>query len=365
MKFTRIAAFMMAAAMATAFVGCNKTDDTKNGNTPVYVESLDEKGFFKGVKASEVVTALEYKGIEIAATVKEASEEDVQEQIDIILDQYTTYEKDMEGTIEDGTTVNIDYVGSVDGVEFEGGSTGGQGTDVTIGVTNYIDGFLDQLIGHKPGETFDINVTFPDPYPNNTDLSGKPAVFKITVNYIQGEAIKAEFTDDIAKEYGFDNKEALIEDIENWLIASQASTVFNTVVEKAECENVPEIVIDYLKAIDKAEYESYAASYGMTLEDFLKNMGGYDSLDAYYESQAENYKVQAKTYLVAQAIAELENIEITSEDVASSIYADYVKDYGEAYIKQVLLLQDIIPAFIVDNATVVEIGPDAETTDAE
>ncbi len=365
MKFTRIAAFIMAAAMATAFVGCDKTDDSKN-NGPVYVTSLDENGFFKGVKASEIVTSLEYKGLEIASSVKEASEEDVQEQIDYVLESYTTYEQLKEGTIEDGTTVNIDYVGSVDGVPFDGGSTGGQGTDVTIGVTNYIDGFLDQLIGHKPGETFDINVTFPDPYPNNTDLSGKPAVFNITVNYIQGEAIVPEFTDEIAKDFGgFDTKEEMIADIEAWLLSSQAATVFNTVVEKAECENVPEIVIDYFKAMDKDEYTSYAESYGMTLEDFMKNVGGYESLDAYYEEQMENYKANAKVYLVAQAIAELEGIKLTSEDVASSEYAGHVADYGEAYIKQVLLIQDIIPTFIVDNATVVEIGPGADTTAAE
>ncbi len=363
MKFTRIAAFVMAAAMATSLVACNNT--TAPSDTSLTIKGLDANGFFEGVKASEIVTSLEYKGIELPKSVKEASEEDIEEQIDIILEEYVTYEQIKEGTIEDGTTVNIDYVGSVDGVPFEGGSTGGQGTDVTIGVTNYIDGFLDQLIGHKPGETFDINVTFPDPYPNNTDLSGKPAVFNITVNYIQGDKIEAELTDEIAAEYGFDTKEDLIADISAWLIASQASEAFNTVAEKAVCENIPDSVIEYFKARDKAEYTNYAKSYGMTLEDFLKNVGGYDSLDAYYEEQMENYITEAKFYLVAQAIAELENIVITSEDVTASAYAGYVEDYGEAYIKQVILIQDVIPVFIVDNATLVDNVDEAETTEAE
>lgn len=359
MKFTRIAAFIMAAAMATSFVACDKTTDNPDNSS---VKGLDENGFFAGVKASEIVTSLEYKGIELDKSVKVASEEDVQEQIDIILEEHVTYEQLKEGTIEDGTTVNIDYVGSVDGVEFEGGSTGGAGTDVTIGVTNYIDGFLDQLIGHKPGENFDINVTFPDPYPNNTDLSGKPAVFNITVNYIQGDKIEAEFTDDIAVEYGFANKEELVADIEAWLISTQANAAFETVVEKAECENIPESVIEYFKEIDKEQYENYAEMYSMTLEDFLKNVGGYESLDAYFEEQIDNYKAQAKTYLVAQAIAELEGIKITSEDVTSSMYADYVAEYGEAYIKQVILAQDTIPAFIVDNAVLVDNVAEADDT---
>ena len=78
--------------------------------------------------------------------------------------------------VEQGDMVNIDYVGSVDGVEFDGGSTGGAGTSVMAGATNYIDDFLTQIIGHMPGETIDVNVTFPEVY-HSADLAGKEAVF--------------------------------------------------------------------------------------------------------------------------------------------------------------------------------------------
>lgn len=94
------------------------------------------------------------------------------------------YSTDTSLTIEDGDTVNIDYVGSVDGVEFEGGNTQGAGTDLVIGSGSYIDDFEEQLIGAHPGDTVEVNVTFPDPYQNNTDLSGKEAVFEVTVNGI-------------------------------------------------------------------------------------------------------------------------------------------------------------------------------------
>ena len=96
----------------------------------------------------------------------------------------TTYSTDTSLTVEDGDTVNIDYVGSVDGVEFEGGNTQGQGTDLLIGSGSYIDDFEDQLIGTHPGDQVEVTVTFPDPYQNNTDLSGKEAVFEVTVNGI-------------------------------------------------------------------------------------------------------------------------------------------------------------------------------------
>ena len=94
------------------------------------------------------------------------------------------YSTDASLTVEDGDTVNIDYVGSVDGVEFEGGSTQGQGTDLVIGSGSYIDDFEEQLIGAHPGDEIDVYATFPDPYNNNPDLSGKEALFEVTINGI-------------------------------------------------------------------------------------------------------------------------------------------------------------------------------------
>ena len=94
------------------------------------------------------------------------------------------YSTDASLTVEDGDTVNIDYVGSVDGVEFEGGSTQGQGTDLVIGSGSYIDDFEEQLIGAHPGDEVNVYATFPDPYNNNPDLSGKEALFEVTINGI-------------------------------------------------------------------------------------------------------------------------------------------------------------------------------------
>lgn len=95
----------------------------------------------------------------------------------------SSYSTDTSLTVEDGDTVNIDYVGTIDGVEFDGGSTGGAGTDLVIGSGNYIDDFEDQLIGSHPGDTVEVNVTFPDDY-GNEELNGKDAVFTVTINGI-------------------------------------------------------------------------------------------------------------------------------------------------------------------------------------
>ena len=95
----------------------------------------------------------------------------------------TTYSTDTSLTVKDGDTVNIDYVGSIDGVEFAGGNTNGGGADLTIGSGTYIDDFEEQLIGSHPGDTVEVNVTFPENY-GNEELNGKDALFVVEVNGI-------------------------------------------------------------------------------------------------------------------------------------------------------------------------------------
>lgn len=98
-------------------------------------------------------------------------------------EQTETYQTDSALTIEDGDTVNIDYVGTIDGVEFEGGNTNENGTDLVIGSGNYIDDFEEQLIGSHPGDTVEVQVTFPEDY-GKEDLNGKDAIFTVTINGI-------------------------------------------------------------------------------------------------------------------------------------------------------------------------------------
>lgn len=102
---------------------------------------------------------------------------------DSLTEETATYSTDTSLTVEDGDTVNIDYVGSVDGVEFEGGNTNGAGADLTIGSGTYIDDFEEQLIGSHPGDTVEVNFTFPENY-GNEELKGKDALFVVEVNGI-------------------------------------------------------------------------------------------------------------------------------------------------------------------------------------
>ena len=122
---------------------------------------------------------------DVSSTETDASETDTTDTTaDASLDSSeSSYSTDSSLTVKDGDTVNIDYVGYIDGVAFDGGNTNGQGADLTIGSGSYIDDFEDQLVGAHPGDQVEVNVTFPEDY-GNEELNGKDATFDVTVNGI-------------------------------------------------------------------------------------------------------------------------------------------------------------------------------------
>lgn len=347
----KITAFALAATLAAGLTSCGKSFD--------YSATLDENGFFKDIKASEIVTLPNYKGIDMDKDLAVASQEDIDEQIAGLIAENPSYEQITDRTVVDGDMLNIDYVGSVDGVEFAGGTTNGNGTIVTIGVTNYIDDFLYQLIGHKPGETVNVEVTFPENY-GNEELNGKDALFVTKINYICGEELEPELTDEIAASYGFTSKDELVSDIERWLVESQISQFTTEVLSKATCENIPQSVIDYMIDSEMEQISAYAAQYGMTLNDYIAS-AGYDSKKAYIEASADYYKENALLYLAAQAIAELEGITVTDDIITEAGVTDEeIETYGKPYVKHSLLYSKLIPKFIADNANLIEVTEETE-----
>ncbi len=317
-----------------------------------YSEGLTDEGFFEGVTASKYVTLPEYKGIEVSKSVLEVSQEDLDVQIEMLLEEYVTYESVLDRAVEDGDTINVDYVGSIDGVEFDGGSTFGMGTEMTIGAGGDIEGFQEQIVGHMPGETFDIEVTLPDDYHDET-LQGQDAVFNITVHYIQGDRIEPELNDDIAADYGFASVDELLEDISAWLISQQKQDFFNLMIEAAVCEEIPDTVLDYCAQSDIAYYQSYADAYGVDLETILASYTGYANVEEYLEAYQDDYKETATYYLAVQAIAEKEGLVATEEDVAQAGYGDFVDTYGMQYLKMYVLQTVVVPNFVIEQAKIV------------
>ena len=352
------------SASASASASQAESDSAEAAETPAdwgLSDGLSEDGTYEGVDVLEYVTLPEdYAAIPVPAENCTASDEEVQEQVDIILANYAEAEHLTDVTVEDGDTVNIDYVGSVDGEEFDGGSTNGAGTDVVAGAANYIDDFLTQIIGHKPGETFDVNVTFPDPYENNPDLAGKDAVFETTINYVHGETITPELTDEFVAENlkeanGWSTVDEMRAEIAEVLATSKKSDyVWSYVLDNAEVSEIPQAVKDYENTHMLASYRANAAMYGISFEDMLTMMG-YDSEDALIEASADTIAEQARQGMVFQAVSVREGMEITKDDVldyfettagvTEDLYDQMVEMYGEPYLKlmaRVYLAQEFL-----------------------
>ena len=268
------------------------------------------------------------------------SDEDVQTQVDSLLASYATTVEVTDRAVEDGDTVNIDYVGSVDGVEFDGGSTGGAGTTVTIGVTSYIDDFLEQLIGHMPGETFNVEVTFPDPYENNPDLAGKDAVFVTTINYIEDSQLPeyndAFVAENFAENGGYTTTAELEQAIKDSIVQNNTyNYVITYMNDNSTVSQVPDTMKEYQAYVMLDYYNTYASYFGMELSDFISQMLQAESQDALVEAQAANIEAAAKEALILQAVAEAQGITVdtaAAQEMMGENYETAVSTYGEPYV---------------------------------
>lgn len=331
-------------------------NDTSADNTAFsYSEGIDENGFFEGITALDYVEIFDYKALTIPSDLHQISEDKLQAEIDNILTYYSTKEQVTNRAVVDGDTVNIDYVGSTGGVEFDGGSTSGAGTDVTIGVTSYIDDFLEQLIGHMPGETFNVEVTFPDVYQNES-LQGKDAVFVTTINYIV-ETVQPELTDDFVEtnltaSYGWKTAAEMKEDISAELKETAIQPFISEyMTNEVTISSVPDKLTEYQEKAMLQYYRDGAEYYSMEFEEFISVMG-VSSVDELIESNRDSYLQSAKYTLVAQAVAEDADISVSEDDMVGYFndYSQYEEKYGLPYLKQIVLFQKVI-SYIIDNAT--------------
>lgn len=341
-----------------------KSDSSSSQQTSAFSPSdyLDDNGYWKDVNALDYVKLCQYNGIPVTEADIAATEEAVQAQVDTFAQNNLVTTTITDREVADGDTINIDYVGSIDGVEFDGGSTGGNGTEVTIGVTSYIPGFLDQLVGHMPGETFDINVTFPDDY-HATDLAGKDAVFNVTINSIV-ERTTPEITDDWVAStlsgYGWSTVDEMRQGIADTLRKSAlALYVQDYVIDNSTISEVPAELITYQEKMLVNQYESYANMYGMDLSTLLPMMTGCQTTDELIEANRDNIERTAKGHLVFQAVAQDAGIEATDEDVANYIKMvggsddvdGFVQIYGMPYLKMCALIEKV-GNYLMDNAAI-------------
>ena len=310
MKFRKISALLVVVMMISLFSGCG------NKSKGVIEDMAKEY--------SKYVTLGEYKGISYVPTKTPISEDNIQYDIQNLISQNTKENKIMTGIATEGDTVNIDYVGTIDGEEFEGGSTQGAGTDLELGSGSYIEGFEEQIVGHSPGDAFDVEVTFPDDY-GSTDLAGKDAVFQTVLNYIvekeepkYDDALVASATDySTVEEYEKSLLDEYKKNAEESDLSSDKSSLFQQVIDNSTVSEYPqEEVEERIKMVmDNVEQEAeangvdintYLSNYGYTLEDFKTNIK--DSVQTYIKEK-----------MVVVTIAEKEEITVTDEEADAKV----------------------------------------------
>ena len=314
-----------------------------------------------GRDVSEYVTVGNYKGVEVtvAPIVPEAAEVEA-----YALNLYQSSVTAENGGVMDravalGDTANIDYVGKKDGVAFDGGTDSGY--NLGIGSGSFIEGFEEGLVGVKPGETVDLNLTFPENY-GSADLAGQKVVFTVTVNYIIPGA--ADMKDEVVA--GFQNEEysnlaelnqyandVVVEYYDDQYQANVEGTLMMEVMNQSVFNEVPEEDVEKYREIISAELLLYAQYYQIDIDTLAMYMYGAD-----IATISQEYAKQA---LVIQAIANAESLNVSDKELKDRLKADaeavgytveeYLAGATEEDYREALMTEKVVN-FIVDNAVV-------------
>ncbi len=262
------------------------------------------------------VTLGEYKGVTVEKAETTVTAKEVNEKLAAELEKNARI-VDVDREIKKDDIATIDFVGSVDGVEFEGGK--GEDYPLTIGSGTFIPGFEDQLIGHKAGETVEVNVTFPENY-GAKDLAGKAAVFMTTIKIVKEKQVPAaddEFASEVSEfdtldEYKKDLKKGIKEQKEKEATTANERNVIAKVVENASVE-IPAPMVDAQVNSMLYDYQTRLAQQGIPMDQYLQITG--QTVEQIREQMKPSAEKNIKNSLVLEAIIEKENISVSDERV--------------------------------------------------
>lgn len=257
-----------------------------------------------------------YMGVEAIRPDSDVKEEQVEDELKRVQARSARTVPVEDRAVQDGDIVNLDYCGSVDGVEFEGGKA--ENYDLTIGSKSFIPGFEEQIIGHNVNDNFDVNVKFPAEY-HAEHLAGKEAVFKILIHGIKTKELPVlddEFAKDVSE---FDTLEAYKNDLRDKITKSNKersdrefeNNVLKAVVDASEVD-IPQVMIE--NEIDEM-VDRQARQFqmqGIALEQILQYSG--QDMATYRKSLEDAAKIHVKTELVLKSIIKAENISLTDDE---------------------------------------------------
>lgn len=327
-------ALIMSACLCLvlSLSACGKKSES---NSEATVTPSVTEGEQEATKSDVSVTLGQYKGIEVTMQSTEVTDEEVQQRVDSFNETYGTPIKVTDRTdVQDGDTVNINYVGKIDGVAFEGGTA--DNSPLTIGSGQFIDGFESGLVGKNVGETVDVTCTFPADY-KNADVAGKEAVFTVTINFIDSGK-KEPLTDEVVAANDTNGSKTIAE-YEEYIRTNLKSTkesnaktqkeidIVTKAIENATFEGILQEEYDEYETYLKTNYETAATQYGIDLETFVYFFFGGMSLDDFNTElkSAAEFNVHQK-YLL-QEVVKAEELAITDEEYETKL-AEYMEDYG-------------------------------------
>lgn len=263
----------------------------------------------------------DYKSVKVEKEALDVNDEKVNAEIEIMRSNAGKLKEVADDeAAKDKDVTNINFEGFIDGEAFDGGKA--EGFDLTLGSKSFIDTFEDQIIGHKKGDEFDVNVTFPEEY-HAENLKGKPAVFKVKVNSIKRKE-EAELNEDLAKELGYDSvedlkaktKENLIKREETRIENEYRGKVVDAVVDTVNFE-IPEAVVEREIQFQINRFAQQLQMQGMSLNQYFE-MTGQD-IEKMRESIKESAEKSVKRDLVLTEIAKAENVQATEEEVNAEL----------------------------------------------
>ena len=314
---------VMDSLLPSAFAQAIKENDLNIITEPA-VESYD----FEIGKPVKIVAKMElkpevkfeqYKDLEVEVEEFKTAEDAMQKELDELTEKFTTLQTVADRESTDKDVVMMDFEGSVDGKLIDGGSAKNYMLDLEH--SNFIPGYAEQLVGHKTGDEFTIDVTFPENY-HDEKLNGKPAQFKIKINEIK-EKIKPELNDELAKKVGnFKSVDELKADIQKYLDNTakvendkrSANKLFETIMGKMSVEVQPSMVEREKQAL-LIDFKQKVAQSGVNWDDVMKN-DGPEKIDEELKTEALN---RIKNSLMMSEIAKLENIQVTPQDLEQKI----------------------------------------------
>lgn len=296
-------------------------EDLEVVSNPEIKVSQIEKGkdfiYVATVATKPAVELGDLEAIEVKVMDTTVTDEDVEAEIKRNLKQNSSKVDvtDRAAELEDETT--IDFVGSVDGVEFEGGK--GNDYPLVLGSGSFIPGFEEQIVGHSVGETFDVNVTFPEEY-QAEDLAGKAAVFKTTIKAIKAinmpeldDAYVSDTTDfETVAEYKADVKKKLEEKKATDAKNDKENKAVDKLVEMSKMD-IPEAMLRFQQEQMVRDFEQRLMYQGMNMDQYLQMTK--QTREDMMEQVKPNAEKQIKSSLVVEAVANTNNIEVTDEDV--------------------------------------------------